>query len=98
VPAAAHSAVDRPVRRRLLPMPADGWRLRPGLSGARADDGGPYLVGQLAACLPLPARAVEILDLTGRWCREGIPQRHRPWARWGCPCPCSGPSRPCCCR
>jgi alpha-galactosidase len=40
VPAAAHSAVDRPVRRRLLPMPADGWRLRPGLSGARADGGG----------------------------------------------------------
>jgi len=33
VPAAAHSAVDRPVRRRLLPMPADGWRLRPGWPG-----------------------------------------------------------------
>jgi alpha-galactosidase len=132
VPATAHSAVDRPVRRRLLPMPADGWRLRPGLSGARPDGGGwssrflvrslevaqdrtaavieaaddeaglglvtrlrlhpsgvlevghtlrnlgdaPYLVGQLAASLPLPARAVEVLDLTGRWCRERIPQRH----------------------
>jgi alpha-galactosidase len=132
VPAAAHSAIDRPVRRRLLPMPADGWRLRPGLAGARADGGGwsprflvrsvrvtgdgtaavveaddtearlalvtrlrlhpsgvletghvlrndgdaPYLVEQLAASLPLPARAVEVLDLTGRWCRERIPQRH----------------------
>jgi alpha-galactosidase len=132
VPAAAHSAVDRPVPRRLLPMPADGWRLRPGLAGARPDGGGwsprflvrslaadsdgicaeveaadpqaglgltvrlrlhpsgvleqscsvrnlgggPYLVGQLAASLPLPARAVELLDLTGRWCRERIPQRH----------------------
>jgi alpha-galactosidase len=132
VPAAAHSAVDRPVPRRLLPMPADGWRLRPGLSGARPDGGGwsprflvrslevagdgtsavveaadedaglglatrlrlhpsgvletthtlrnlgdtPYLVSQLAATLPLPARAVELLDLTGRWCRERIPQRH----------------------
>jgi alpha-galactosidase len=132
VPAAARSAVDRPVRRRLLPMPADGWRLRPGLSGARPDGGGwsprflvrslevaddqtaavveaaddqaglavairlrlhpsgvletghtlrnlggqAYLVGQLAASLPLPARAVELLDLTGRWCRERIPQRH----------------------
>jgi alpha-galactosidase len=132
VPAAAHSAIDRPVRRRLLPMPADGWRLRPGLAGARADGGGwsprflvrsvevaedrtcavveaddaeaglglairlrlhpsgiletgstlrnlgqtPYLVWQLAATLPLPARAVELLDLTGRWCRERIPQRH----------------------
>jgi alpha-galactosidase len=132
VPAAAHSALDRPVRRRLLPMPADGWRLRPGLAGARPDGGGwsprllvrslevaadrtraemeaadeeaglalrtllrlhpsgvlelrhtlrnlgpgPYLVRQLAATLPLPARAVELLDLTGRWCRERIPQRH----------------------
>jgi alpha-galactosidase len=143
VPPAAHSAVDRPVRRRLLPMPADGWRLRPGLAGARPDGGGwsprflvrsvelgedgtcavvsaedpeaalelvtrlelhpsgvlevghrlrnlgdgPYLVGQLAASLPLPARAVEVLDLTGRWCRERIPQRHRlphgTWAREG---------------
>jgi alpha-galactosidase len=132
VPAAAHSAIDRPVRRRLLPMPADGWRLRPGLAGARPDgsgwsprflvrtvevagDGswaavaaedpeaglalvtrlrlhpsgvleaghtlrnlgdGPYLVTQLGVSLPLPARAVELLDLTGRWCRERIPQRH----------------------
>jgi alpha-galactosidase len=132
VPPAALSAVDRPVRRRLLPMPADGWRLRPGLAGARPDGGGwsprfrvssvelaedgtcavvtsedpeaalelvtrlwlhpsgvlevghrlrnlgpgPYLVGQLAASLPLPSRAVEVLDLTGRWCRERIPQRH----------------------
>ena len=132
VPAAAPSAVDRPVPRRLLPMPADGWRLRPGLAGARQDGGGwsprflvrslgvdgdgtcaeveaddpeaglgltvrlllhpsgvlelgstvrnlgeePYLVGRLAATLPLPARAVELLDLTGRWCRERIPQRH----------------------
>jgi alpha-galactosidase len=132
VPPAAQSATDRPVRRRLLPMPADGWRLRPGLAGARADGGGwsprflvrsvelasdrrrlaveagddeaglnlltvvrlhpsgvleaghtlrnlgdaPYLVSQLAVTLPLPARAVELLDLTGRWCRERIPQRH----------------------
>ena len=36
----------------------------------------PYLVSQLAVSLPLPARAVELLDLTGRWCRERIPQRH----------------------
>jgi alpha-galactosidase len=139
VPPAAHSAVDRPVRRRLLPMPADGWRLRPGLAGARPDGGGwsprflvrsadlagdgtcarvhsedpeagleletrlelhpsgvleightlrnlgegPYLVGQLAASLPVPARAVEVLDLTGRWCRERIPQRHQlPQGAW----------------
>jgi len=36
----------------------------------------PYVVERLAASLPLPARAVEVLDLTGRWCRERIPQRH----------------------
>ncbi|HKQ00601.1 MAG TPA: alpha-galactosidase, partial [Actinomycetes bacterium] len=44
---------------------------------------GPYLVGQLAASLPLPSRAVEVLDLTGRWCRERIPQRHQlPHGAW----------------
>jgi alpha-galactosidase len=139
VPPAAPSSADRPVRRRLLPMPADGWRLRPGLAGARADGGGwsprflvrsldltsdgrclaveagddeagltlltmlrlhpsgvleaghtlsnqgdvPYLVSRLAVTLPLPARAVELLDLTGRWCRERIPQRHQlPHGAW----------------
>ena len=30
------------------------------------------------AALPVPARATELLDLTGRWCRERTPQR-RPW-------------------
>jgi alpha-galactosidase len=138
-PAVAHSAAQAPVPRRLLPMPADAWRLRPGLSGARPDGTGwsprflvrsidaagdgtcveveaedpeaglaltttlalhpsgvlearhrlgnagadPYLVAQLAASLPLPARAAELLDLTGRWCRERIPQRHRlPHGAW----------------
>ena len=28
--------------------------------------------------LPVPAVATELLDLTGRWCRERSPQRH-PW-------------------
>ncbi|MEE3920259.1 glycoside hydrolase family 36 N-terminal domain-containing protein [Micromonospora sp. BRA006-A] len=28
--------------------------------------------------LPVPAVATELLDLTGRWCRERAPQRH-PW-------------------
>lgn len=30
------------------------------------------------AALPVSARATELLDLTGRWCRERTPQR-RPW-------------------
>ncbi len=34
-------------------------------------------VAALRTLLPLPARAAEVLDLTGRWCRERSPQRHR---------------------
>jgi len=119
-------------------MPVDGWRLRPGLRGYRADGtawsplftvrdvesdvgdmddesgggwvlvnaaderaalrlqtrltlhpsgvleveqslqnvgGEDYLLAELAATLPIPARALEVLDLTGRWCREHVPQR-----------------------
>jgi alpha-galactosidase len=32
-------------------------------------------VAALRAVMPLPARAREVLDLTGRWCRERSPQR-----------------------
>jgi alpha-galactosidase len=131
-------------------MPVDGWRLRPGLRGARADGtawsplftvgavdtdvgdleeesrGGwvlvtasdertalrlqirltlhrsgvlelqqslrndgteDYLLAELAATLPIPARALEVLDLTGRWCREHVPQRQHlnmgAWSREG---------------
>jgi alpha-galactosidase len=35
-----------------------------------------YTVSRLAVVLPLPAAATELLDLTGRWCRERHPQRH----------------------
>ena len=35
----------------------------------------PLDVGALRAFLPLPSRATEVLDLTGRWCRERSPQR-----------------------
>lgn len=42
----------------------------------RGDAGaGPLDVGALRALLPLPSRATEVLDLTGRWCRERSPQR-----------------------
>jgi len=30
-------------------------------------------VGALCVVLPLPTRADEVLDLTGRWCRERAP-------------------------
>jgi alpha-galactosidase len=134
-PPIPHASPDERTRRHLLPMPVDGWRLRPGLRGARADgtawsplftvrgvesqideergggwvlakatddqialrlqirltlhpsgvleveqsllnDGGEdYLLAELAVTLPIPARALEVLDLTGRWCREHVPQR-----------------------
>lgn len=52
-----------------------------------AADGELVDVGALRAVLPLPTRADEVLDLTGRWCRERAPQR-RPltdgtWVRTG---------------
>ncbi|MER7072259.1 alpha-galactosidase [Terrabacter sp. NPDC000476] len=37
----------------------------------------PLDVAALRAILPLPVRADEVLDLTGRWCRERSPQRSR---------------------
>jgi len=35
----------------------------------------PYALASLMGHLPLPAPATEVLDLTGRWCRERSPQR-----------------------
>ncbi|WP_036319747.1 alpha-galactosidase [Microbacterium indicum] len=40
-----------------------------------ADAEGVYELGALTALLPVPERAGEILDFTGRWCRERSPQR-----------------------
>ncbi len=133
-----HAAADHTMRTPLVPMPVDGWRMRPWLEGARADgtdwspalefttarhpsDGvaelhfaderaglalelslrldehgvltieqvlhntadTPYLVGGLLGILPVPGRATEVLDLTGRWCRERTPQRHLlPMGAW----------------
>lgn len=37
----------------------------------------PFEVSALRALMPLPPRATEVLDLTGRWCRERSPQRAR---------------------
>ncbi|WP_162242598.1 alpha-galactosidase [Leifsonia sp. Leaf336] len=36
----------------------------------------PLDLHQLLLTLPLPDRATELLDTTGRWCREAQPQRH----------------------
>src|SRR6478735_463483 len=42
-----------------------------------SDADAPLDVSALRAILPLPLRADEVLDLTGRWCRERSPQRSR---------------------
>ena len=44
----------------------------------RNDGDRPYEVRELTPVLAVPAVATELLDLTGRWCRERSPQRH-PW-------------------
>jgi len=53
----------------------------------RNDGPGTYALDELAATLPLPPVARELLDLTGRWARERIPQRrplgHGSWRREG---------------
>jgi alpha-galactosidase len=36
----------------------------------------PFVVSAVRSSLPVPAEAAELLDLTGRWCRERTPQRH----------------------
>lgn len=42
-----------------------------------------FVVGSVRVVLPLPPAHDEVLDLTGRWCRERSPQRHRvPQGTW----------------
>ncbi|HEY4152778.1 MAG TPA: alpha-galactosidase [Pseudolysinimonas sp.] len=50
------------------------------LRNAGDDD---YRVDTLELTLPIPERAAELLDLTGRWSRERVPQRHNlPVGTW----------------
>jgi len=42
----------------------------------RNEGDSPYVVNELLCALPLPGQATELLDLSGRWCRERHPQRH----------------------
>ncbi|MCI4065083.1 alpha-galactosidase [Micromonospora sp. R77] len=44
----------------------------------RNDGDAPYELRELTPALPVPPVATDLLDLTGRWCRERSPQRH-PW-------------------
>ncbi|HEY6744847.1 MAG TPA: alpha-galactosidase [Mycobacteriales bacterium] len=55
-------------------------RIRHELTNTGSD---PYELVGLRVALPLPARAGELLDFTGRWCRERSPQRHPlPFGTW----------------
>ncbi len=60
------------LRSELALEPSGVLRLRHVLRNAGSD---PYAVGELGCVLPVPAVAEEVLDLTGRWCRERHPQR-----------------------
>jgi alpha-galactosidase len=44
-------------------------------SVAGAHEAGLYELAELNALIPLPERATEVLDFTGKWCRERSPQR-----------------------
>jgi alpha-galactosidase len=61
------------LRSELELSPAGLLRLRHTL---RNDGEEPYTVNELSCALPIPAHATELLDLSGRWCRERHPQRH----------------------
>jgi alpha-galactosidase len=50
-------------------------RLRTSVTNSGAE---PLVLAAVRSALPVPARATELLDLTGRWCRERTPLR-RPW-------------------
>jgi len=50
-------------------------RLRTSVTNAAEQ---PLVLAAVRSALPVPARASELLDLTGRWCRERTPQR-RSW-------------------
>jgi alpha-galactosidase len=127
VPAVGPSSIDSPLRLSILPVMADGWSGRPGITGHHegstsrqpafttslvepvetglrvtlaasalevridielAPEGvlrqrltatntgdAVYALASLDATLPVPTRARELLDFTGRWPRERQPQR-----------------------
>ncbi|MGY4643214.1 alpha-galactosidase [Cellulomonas sp. URHB0016] len=60
------------VELRLELTPQGLVRLRAGVTN---DDEATYTLDALTPMLPVPGRATELLDLTGRWARERAPQR-----------------------
>lgn len=70
---AADPAAGLELRTDVELAPAGLLRVRHVLTNTGPD---PYGLEGLRVALPLPARAAELLDFTGRWCRERAPQRH----------------------
>ena len=60
------------LRSELRLEPSGVLRLRHAL---RNDSVEPYVMQELSCVVPIPAVAGDVLDLTGRWCRERHPQR-----------------------
>ncbi len=63
-------AGDVEVRTEIEDSPSGVTRLRHTITAER-----PFELHRLALALPLPPVATEVLDLSGRWCRERHPQR-----------------------
>jgi alpha-galactosidase len=82
--AAADSDAGLALRSELRLAPSGVLELRHTL---RNDGEDGYALEELACLLPVPGVAREVLDLTGRWCRERSPQRrplgHGAWRREG---------------
>ena len=79
---AADPAAGLTSRSELRLEPSGLVRLRHQVTNTGSGD---YLLAGVTALLPVPATAGELLDLTGRWCRERSPQRqpfqHGRWVR-----------------
>jgi alpha-galactosidase len=74
------TAASLSVRTVVSLAPSGLLRIRHALTNAGSD---PYELSGLRVALPLPARAGELLDFTGHWCRERSPQRHPlPFGAW----------------
>jgi alpha-galactosidase len=69
---ASDPAAGLSLRTELRLEPSGLLRLRHTLTN---DGNEPYEVSELAGILPVPPQAGELLDFTGRWCRERHPQR-----------------------
>ncbi|MFC1401618.1 MULTISPECIES: alpha-galactosidase [Streptacidiphilus] len=71
----ADADLDITVSYRLDPAGVLGVQAEVANRSAAGDASAPYDLAELTLLLPLPARATEVLDFTGKWSRERSPQR-----------------------